>query len=848
MSADMSGQGAAGTPSSEADVYNLYALCLGRHPEAIHVVGNIVGHDLGVMLTTFFATDEHAANVLEPLGSDRRLVGGLFDRAPGGELMGWTARVLPLAQQTRQALQQEACARSWHAAYHALFSDPVWAEVTDHRLVERRRGVLSALQTFAGVEGRVERAAADEISGWALMPEGSGDPLTVSARIDGKVVALAAACGYRRDLQERFGGSGLCEFRLTLPDRLVDSGRTLRVEIHEASTGVRIDAATFAPHAAPLSVHAAVVAELASVRQTLARLESSLPALDREFGFELGAYMDWRRAFGERTPKPLRRPQTAEADAHVLVVIDARQGSSRWLDDALDGLARQTHSSWSTMIVGQGAEAEDLARRAAWRTGRPVELMGEAEAAARALAPGIELVVRIDAACVLEPGALAALVEQDLASALALYWDEDAFADCGPSGIAAARRARTGPRFKTAFDLDWLRQEPVLGSGLALTPSALTAIGEGPWSAASPSQTGLRLAETEVEVRHLPRLLHSRQAAETMDPAAWAAAVQAHLDRQGEDAEAVVMEDALGAGAAVDVRHRRDLSDVTAAVIIPTKDGLDVLRPCLDSLFQRSGANAVAMQVLVVDHESREPETLAYLDDLAGSGRARVLPYSGGFNWALMNNLAAAEVEADVLVFLNNDTEAVSADWLDRLCRQAMRPEVGPVGARLIFPDGAIQHAGFVARDLDDSFLMPEGVGVPGSDGGYLGRHARRRRTAAVTGACMAIRAELFRELGGFDAANLPVDWNDIDLCLKARAAGFQTLYDPASVLYHHESRSRGATLGGERLAASGRAATLVWERWGERFGQDPDYNPHFERSGTPFARLAPPWRPASVA
>ncbi|KAK0339531.1 hypothetical protein LTR94_034146, partial [Friedmanniomyces endolithicus] len=122
-----------------------------------------------------------------------------------------------------------------------------------------------------------------------------------------------------------------------------------------------------------------------------------------------------------------------------------------------------------------------------------------------------------------------------------------------------------------------------------------------------------------------------------------------------------------------------------------------------------AASNGVHAELLIIDHESRDPETLPYLSDLATGGHARVLPHQGEFNWALMNNLAAAETDADVLVFLNNDTVVQSPDWLDEQADQAKRPEVGVVGCRLVYGDGAIQHAGFVAREQREGFLTHEG-------------------------------------------------------------------------------------------------------------------------------------------
>lgn len=834
--------------TTEADVYNLYALTLGRHPESVEVLRGMVGHERKMLIRTFFATDEHVSNVLEPLEVGRRLTGGLFDQAPGDDLLAWAAEVLNLGEDSLSALK--AAAASWHRVFAILFADHGFNADAPAGLAARRRSVIQALSVFASVEGRIERTTVSGLSGWVVVPDGA-DALTVEARIDGRVVALASTSAFRREVQERFGGDGVYGFHLLLPDRIRTSGREVMVDVHETRSGVHIDRAPLSKHVAPLSAHAALLAELSGVRETLARIESALPSVQSDLAFELENYGDWREAYRAGplpfTDLPKASPLQQSKPAEILVVIDARAAAGAWLDEALASLADQTVDTWAALIVAEGLMAEDLARRTAWRSGRSVEVVTPAAASRSAIPAGVNVVVRIGGGGVLAPDALERLGAEFEANVAAVYWDEDVMAPDQTAGAYGSRR-RDRPQLKSAFDLDWLRQDPYLGSGLALRAGALKEIGEGPWSERSASETALRLAERKLPVGHLASILYTAQAPVSADPQVWAVAVQAHLDRVGEPAQARVVDDPLGAAPGVRLEHSSDLSSLSVAVIIPTKDRIDLLKPCLDSVFEAQAANRVAMEVLVVDHESRDPETVAYLKALSQEGRLRLLPYQGAFNWALMNNLAAAQTQADVLVFLNNDTAVITPDWLDRLSRLAVRPDVGAVGARLIFPDGAIQHAGFVSRPLADSFLMPEGVGTLGADGGYLGRHARLRRTAAVTGACMAVRGEVFRRLGGFDAAHLPIDWNDVEFCLKARAQGLTILYEPAATLYHFESRSRGVTRDGDRIAASSRSAALVWERWGQQFGQDADYNAHFGRPGTPFRRLAPPPRPTPRA
>jgi GT2 family glycosyltransferase len=209
------------------------------------------------------------------------------------------------------------------------------------------------------------------------------------------------------------------------------------------------------------------------------------------------------------------------------------------------------------------------------------------------------------------------------------------------------------------------------------------------------------------------------------------------------------------------------------------------------------------------------------VEHLAGAPRrrapgARVVPDTGPFDFASMNNMGARHASGEVLVFLNDDVLPLDERWLAALAAQAVRPEVGVVGARLVYPGGAIQHAGMAVG-------IGDGTGHPQRDtfgAGYWNWWNLTREVSAVTGACMAVRRAVFEQLGGFDT-RFPVNYNDADLCLRAREAGYQVIYEAAALLRHDECRTRRP---GVRFAE--RAG---WERrWGGR--HDPYYSPNLDR------------------
>jgi GT2 family glycosyltransferase len=179
----------------------------------------------------------------------------------------------------------------------------------------------------------------------------------------------------------------------------------------------------------------------------------------------------------------------------------------------------------------------------------------------------------------------------------------------------------------------------------------------------------------------------------------------------------------------------------------------------------------------------------------------------------------------------------LSPDWVRELASQAVRANVGAVGARLFYEDGTIQHGGVVLGGR----AVHEGIGERPGEGGYLGRTALQRNVSAVTGACLATRKSLFLELGGFDEAGLKVAFNDVDYCLKVRAAGLSVIYTPFATLYHLESKSRGIDDDFTKRLRSQSELGIMRGRWRNSLERDPFYNARFNRSGRPFTRLRPP-------
>jgi GT2 family glycosyltransferase len=293
--------------------------------------------------------------------------------------------------------------------------------------------------------------------------------------------------------------------------------------------------------------------------------------------------------------------------------------------------------------------------------------------------------------------------------------------------------------------------------------------------------------------------------------------VEVALRRRGE-AAAVRVDDGK-----VDVRFAVPGGE-RVCVIVPTRDRADLLRPCIASVFERTTYRD--FELLVVDNGSRDPATHELLAswERREPERFRVLRDPSPFNYSRLNNEAARATSAEYLLLLNNDTEVIAPDWMEAMLGQARRARVGAVGALLLYPDGTVQHAGVVLGILGlaghaHRFLPARGPGYHGAlelDTNYL----------ALTGACLMIAKRKYFEVGGLDEM-LAVSYNDVDLCLKLRRAGYRNVFVPRAKLYHYESKSRGDDDTPAKVARAIEEVGTIRKRWPGWAARDPYYNPN---------------------
>ena len=352
------------------------------------------------------------------------------------------------------------------------------------------------------------------------------------------------------------------------------------------------------------------------------------------------------------------------------------------------------------------------------------------------------------------------------------------------------------------------------------------------------------------QVRHIPRILYhwrmisgSLAAIPDAKPYAKEAARRAlaqHGERIGRPGVVVPCPENTESHRVI---HALPKPAPLASIIIPTRDRVELLERCVESI--RARTDYPAFEIIVVDNGSEEERTRAFFRRAERENAIRVLDETGPFNYSRLNNHAAAAAHGDLLVFLNNDTEIDDPGWLTEMVSHALQPEVGAVGARLWYPDGTLQHGGVVVGlGGVAGHAFPH---IPRGHPGYFNRAMLQQNCSAVTGACMVLRKAVFEELGGFDEVNLGVTFNDIDFCLRLAERGYRVVWTPYANLIHHESASRGHQRTPEEQAQFLREAGYMQEVWAARLLRDPYYNPNLSLNLPGFEIAFPPRDPRAT-
>lgn len=415
--------------------------------------------------------------------------------------------------------------------------------------------------------------------------------------------------------------------------------------------------------------------------------------------------------------------------------------------------------------------------------------------------------VPLAADCALTPSALLAFARMGVAGEAVLYADQDE---------SGGHAGRTSPWLKPEWDEDLFLAQDYLSMACAIPVSAARRAG---LNAAGPDDIAayallarLLIGPGGLPARHVPHV------AVTTPPEAW---------RRDAHDRTVLVQAVTGVPAAEGpfgtVILRRALPDPLplVSVVVPTRDRLDLLQTCVEGVLHATDYPDI--ELVIADNESVEPETLAYLEQCRLDPRVKVVRWPHPYNYSAVNNFAVAQATGPYICLLNNDTEVINPSWLREMMVQAVRPHVGAVGARLLYPDRSVQHAGVVVG-------MGNAAGhahraLPDGEPGWFAQSLVTRGATAVTAACLVVAKDKFAAVGGLDEQNLAIAYNDVDLCLKLRAAGWKNIYAAQAVMIHHESKSRGLDFAPEHLARYMGELKVFQERWGTVGFQDPTHH-----------------------
>lgn len=630
------------------------------------------------------------------------------------------------------------------------------------------------------LHGHLESLEHATLRGWAFDEQTPGRSIFLDIEIDGAHLAVLRCDQARPDLAQLIGSGGRHGFRFPLPALLFDD-RPHRIAVRFANTDRHI------------------VGSPVEVRFPKGVLTSRRRQLDLLVAKRGAALEEGLAALTVEPLNLLSDPATYRAwlEHHETAVAAALAAAGSQADAPTVAVIR---------LPSPGTGAADVAATVAGSTADAVMFL---EPDAR-LHPAFLPLVQ------------AALSEDGVGL---VYSDEDS---------QAADGGQAQPHFKPGWDPDRYRAFPYVGFACAIARDRLTQAialvtdSETPadaWAWAQAVVDTALLSAAQEQVRQLPFVLYHRGPTSVARPAGAVpdrvARVQAHLDRIGAPAHAL-----RDGEERVRVRWRLPAVPPPVTIIIPTRDRVDLLRACLESVLSKT--TYPRYDLVIIDNDSREPETLAYLDGLARRPGVWVRRWPQTFNYAAMHNAVIDEVTNPYVALLNNDIEVIAPEWLEEMMSHAVRPEVGAVGAKLLYPDGLIQHGGVLvgqhgAADAAQRAFL-------GDEEGYFHSAKVVQSASAVTAACMVCRRDDYLAVGGMDPHTFSVAFNDVDLCLKLRALGRSVLWTPHALLYHHESATRQTSRSPEAQAHEQREVAQLRAKWQTETFLDPFYSPNLTR------------------
>lgn len=583
----------------------------------------------------------------------------------------------------------------------------------------------------------------------------------------------------------------------------------------------------------------ALAEEVRRLQISVARIAETLPGLSGQMAFPVAAYDRFRELYDvPDAPHTSNGPRFGIVLASSGIPLEV-------LYDQIASVVAQSYPAWELAIAGTDAAQRRVVERASvvdprirWIEAGPDETSDTTE---RRVALGLatQWLVLPARRAHLHRYALAwYAAARGHGSAVAFVADQEGLIE------EANGPARLTPQLRQVLDYDTLLAANPFGETIAVERAAYAGIADrllGGSLSAARSSLLLALA-ADGRVGHIPLPLTRAdgevEPSEAAKSEAHAEAVRAHLAVSGLSDRLSITAPTSGEGPlAVCWLPRRPHTPIQ--LIIPTRDNSSDLRAFVDSLRQTATVPD-ALRVLIVDNGSRRAETSRTLAELRARDWIRVVSMDEPFNWSWLNNRAVALCDAELVVFANDDMVMLSEGWDRQLRGLLERPEIGAVGARLLYPNDTLQHAGIIFGW--PTVTVHDGRYEPLSRAGPCWRWQVSRAVSAVTGAFLAVRREVFTASGGFDEIGLPIAFGDVDFALRLRERGLKMLWTPTITLRHYESKSRGLDhLDFEKRMRNEAERRVIERRWGAALKADPSVNPFWHAATLPFRLISAP-------
>lgn len=520
------------------------------------------------------------------------------------------------------------------------------------------------------------------------------------------------------------------------------------------------------------------------------------------------------------------------------IAVPVFRTPAKFLCEMIESVRSQSFPFWELCLANADPEDREVAeilerycredRRIRVKNLKENKGISENTNAALAMARG-EFVGLLDHDDLLAPDALyemAARLEKDEGIDV-FYTDEDK--------VTTDLSEHFQPHLKPDFNLDLLRSNNYICHFFVVRREIAERIGgfRPEFNGAQDYDFIFRCTEQAEKIVHIPRILyhwrvHSASTADNPASKIYAyeagkRAIEGNLERSGVRGVVSLRQDY----GFYDVHYPVE-GEPLVSILIPNKDQKETLMHCIRSVLETSTWKN--LEILIIENNSEREETFACYRELEKDPRIRILTYPGKtFNYSAINNFGVQQAKGEYLLFLNNDIEVITPDWIEQMLGNCQRPEVGIVGAKLYYPDNTIQHAGIIigiGGIAGHAFL-----GLARAKSGYLHKASLQMDYSAVTAACMMMKAEAFRKAGGFEE-KLTVAFNDVDLCLRTVEQGWLVVYDPHVEMYHYESKSRGAEDSEEKLRRFQQEIEFMRTRWIRLLKDgDPNYNPNLTLS-----------------